>query len=84
MDNYGGEGIGCVNPRSVTARKRAEDRDMGIIRRDGREFRRGERGGFIPAEAAVEYPLIWSGDPKQGLGEKDPKHHTPPPLGGYP
>ena len=45
---------------------------------------RGERGRFVPAEGAAEDPPLWLGAHTQGLGEQDPKSHTPPLLGGYP
>ena len=45
---------------------------------------RRERKGFVPAEAAAEDPPLWLGAHAQGLGEQDPKPHTPPPLGGDP
>ena len=41
---------------------------MGIIGRDGQEFRLRGEGGFIPAEAAVEDTPLWLGTPAQGLG----------------
>ena len=43
---------------------------------------RGERGGFVPAEAAAEDHPLLLGTSMHGLGEQDPKPHTPPPLGG--
>ena len=50
----------------------------------GRNSFHGERGGFFPMEAAVEDPPLWLGAHAQGIGEQDPKPHTPPPLGGDP
>ena len=44
---------------------------------------RGERGGFIPTEAAAEDPPLWSGALTQGLGEQDPPlPYTTTPRGG--
>ena len=58
---------------------------MGIISRDGQEFRPWGQGGvFVTAEAAAEDPPLWLGAPTQGLREQDPKPYTPPPLGGDP
>ena len=48
----------------------------------GRNSVNRERGGFVPAEAAVEDPPQWSGAHTQGLGEQEPKPHTPPTLEG--
>ena len=42
--------------------------EMGIIGRDGREFRPQGEEGFLPAEAAVEEPPLWLGAVAQGLG----------------
>ena len=48
----------------------------------GRNSVRGERGGFVPVEGAVEDPQLCLDAPAQGLGEQDPKTHKPPPQGG--
>ena len=40
---------------------------MGIIDRDGQEFRRGERRVFVSAEAAAEDPPLCLVTPAQGL-----------------
>ena len=50
----------------------------------GRNSVLGERGVFVPAEAAAEDPPLRSGAHTQGLGKQNPNLHTPPPIGGYP
>ena len=57
---------------------------MGIIGRDGWEIHPLGEGGFVPVEVEAEDPPLWLGSPAQGLGEQDPKPHTPPPLWGDP
>ena len=45
---------------------------------------RGERGRFVPAEAAAEDPPLWLGAHTKGFGEQDTKPNMLTPLGGEP
>ena len=81
----GGQGRGHGAPCAVITQTRAEEQG------DGYHWQgwvgipsAGRGGGFVPTEAAAEYPPLWPGAPSQGIGEQDPKPHTPPPLGGEP
>ena len=81
----GGRGRCLISLRTVTVRTHVQkSRDMGIIGRDGQKFRLQGEGGILPCGSGGGNPPLWSGAHAQGIGEQDPKPHTPPPLGGDP
>ena len=76
-----GDGVDDVALLDPSSCRRAQRiREMGIIGKDGQEFRPQRDGGVVPAEAAAGDPPLCVDAPAQGLGEQDPKTHTPPPL----